>query len=58
LLQESSITDLTDKYYLAFKAIALQTCHIVEALNTAGHDITPLYMSSGQANDAALCRHM
>ncbi|KAG1722525.1 hypothetical protein EDB19DRAFT_1898194 [Suillus lakei] len=41
-------------YYLTLEAIALQTRHIVEALNTAGHDITSLYMSGGQAKNVVM----
>ncbi|KAG1791840.1 uncharacterized protein HD556DRAFT_1444914 [Suillus plorans] len=51
---ESSIADLARKYYLTLEAIALQTRHIVEALNTAGHDITSLYMSGGQAKNVVM----
>ncbi|KAG1759972.1 carbohydrate kinase [Suillus occidentalis] len=51
---ESFIVDLARKYYLTLEAIALQTRHIVEALNTAGHHITSLYMSGGQAKNVVM----
>ncbi|KAG0700075.1 hypothetical protein DFH29DRAFT_990548 [Suillus ampliporus] len=51
---DSSIADLARKYYLTLEAIALQTRHIVDALNTAGHDITSLYMSGGQAKNVVM----
>ncbi|KAJ7667593.1 hypothetical protein DFH06DRAFT_1280541 [Mycena polygramma] len=35
-------------------AIALQTRHIVDTLNAAGHTITSIYMSGGQAMNRAL----
>ncbi|KAJ8585422.1 Pentulose kinase [Rhizopogon salebrosus TDB-379] len=51
---DSSIADLARKYYLTLEAIALQTRHIVDSLNAAGHDITSLYMSGGQAKNAVM----
>ncbi|KAG9317100.1 hypothetical protein JVU11DRAFT_1287 [Chiua virens] len=46
--------DLAKKYYLSLEAIALQTRHIIESMNTAGHDINSLYLSGGQARNAVL----
>jgi len=52
--KDSSIADLARKYYLTLEAISLQTRHIVDSLNTAGHDITSLYMSGGQAKNVVM----
>ena len=54
--QDSSLQDLARKYALALEAIALQTRHIVEKLNDAGHSIRALYLSGSQAQNAALMR--
>lgn len=35
-------------------AIALQTKHIIDTLNTAGHAVTSIYMSGGQAKNKGL----
>jgi FGGY-family pentulose kinase len=51
---DASIADLARKYYLTLEAIALQTRHIVEALNAAGHDITSLYLSGGQVKNVVI----
>ncbi|OAX39251.1 Pentulose kinase [Rhizopogon vinicolor AM-OR11-026] len=51
---DSSIADLARKYYLTLEAIALQTRHIVDDLNAAGHVITSLYMSGGQAKNVIM----
>ena len=56
LLQDSSLHDLARKYALALEAIALQTRHIVDKLNNAGHSIRALYLSGSQAQNAALMR--
>ena len=53
-IKDSSIADLARKYYLTLEAISLQTRHIVDSLNTAGHDITSLYMSGGQAKNVVM----
>lgn len=52
--QDASIADLSKKYYLALEAIALQTRHIIDSMNTAGHEINSLYLSGGQARNAVL----
>ncbi|KIK35006.1 hypothetical protein CY34DRAFT_110062 [Suillus luteus UH-Slu-Lm8-n1] len=44
---ESFTADLARKHYLTLEAI-------VEALNTAGHHVTSLYMSGGQAKNVAM----
>ncbi|KAF9242914.1 hypothetical protein BU15DRAFT_60201 [Melanogaster broomeanus] len=51
---DASVADLSRKYYLALEAIALQTRHIIESMNIAGHDITSLYLSGGQARNTVL----
>ncbi|KAH9986788.1 Pentulose kinase [Russula vinacea] len=56
LTLDSSLQDLARKYALALEAIALQTRHIVEKLNDAGHSIRALYLSGSQAQNAALMR--
>lgn len=49
-----SIRDLALTYHATVQSIALQTRHIVESLNAAGHKITAIYMSGGQAKNAML----
>ncbi|KAF8485225.1 Pentulose kinase [Russula ochroleuca] len=56
LTLDSSLHDLARKYALALEAIALQTRHIVDKLNDAGHSIRALYLSGSQAQNAALMR--
>ncbi|KAI6151693.1 hypothetical protein BKA82DRAFT_15798 [Pisolithus tinctorius] len=51
---DASINDLARKYYLTLEAISLQTRHIVSSLNAAGHDVTSIYMSGGQAKNATM----
>lgn len=51
---DSSLHDLARKFHLTLEAIALQTRHIVDSMNAAGHKITELYMSGGQAKNAKL----
>ncbi|KAH7888170.1 hypothetical protein F5I97DRAFT_2014782 [Phlebopus sp. FC_14] len=51
---DASLSDLSRKYYLTLEGIALQTRHIIESLNIAGHDITSLYLSGGQARNTVL----
>ncbi|KAJ7283355.1 Pentulose kinase [Mycena rebaudengoi] len=46
--------DLARKYHLTLEAIALQTRHIIDTLNAAGHDIKTICVSGGQARNAAL----
>ncbi|KAI0302946.1 hypothetical protein BC826DRAFT_982409 [Russula brevipes] len=54
--RDSSLHDLARKYALALEAIALQTRHIVDELNDAGHSIHALYLSGSQAQNSALMR--
>ncbi|EJD00891.1 Pentulose kinase [Fomitiporia mediterranea MF3/22] len=51
---DSSLHDLARKFHLTLESIALQTRHIVDSMNTAGHQISELYMSGGQAKNAKL----
>ncbi|KAG5645270.1 hypothetical protein DXG03_006572 [Asterophora parasitica] len=54
--QDGGLYDLAFKYNATLEAIALQTRHIVDTLNTAGHNIKSIYMSGGQAKNLALMR--
>ncbi|KAI0301961.1 Pentulose kinase [Multifurca ochricompacta] len=56
LTLDSSLHDLARKYALALEAIALQTRHIIDKLNAAGHSIRALYLSGSQAQNVALMR--
>ncbi|KAG6333514.1 hypothetical protein ID866_5577 [Astraeus odoratus] len=53
---DASINDLARKYYLTLESISLQTKHIISSLNAAGHDITYLYISGGQAKNTLLMK--
>ena len=48
--------DLARKYALALEAITLQTRHIIDELNNAGHSIRTLHLSGSQAQNAELMR--
>ncbi|EST07803.1 Carbohydrate kinase, FGGY, C-terminal [Kalmanozyma brasiliensis GHG001] len=48
---DRSLTDLALKYYATLEAIALQTRHIVEAMNAKGHQIDSIYMSGGHVKN-------
>ncbi|KAJ7265859.1 FGGY family of carbohydrate kinase [Mycena haematopus] len=54
LALDSTLADLARKYHATLEAIALQTRHIVDTLNGAGHAITAIYMSGGQATNRGL----
>lgn len=54
LTLDSSLSDLARKFHLTLESIALQTRHIVDTMNAAGHTISALYMSGGQAKNAKL----
>lgn len=54
LTLDSSLHDLARKFHLTLESIALQTRHIVDSMNAAGHKITELYMSGGQAKNVKL----
>ena len=53
-MQDNSLINLAKHYHATLLAIALQTRHIVDTLNKAGHKITSIYMSGGQAKNAEL----
>ncbi|KAF8883452.1 FGGY family of carbohydrate kinase [Infundibulicybe gibba] len=50
----SGLPDLARKYYATLESISLQTRHIIDTLNAAGHHITSIYMSGGQAKNLLL----
>ncbi|KAI0034386.1 Pentulose kinase [Vararia minispora EC-137] len=50
----ATLHDLARKYAVTLEAIALQTRHIVDSLNAAGHTINSIYMSGSQAQNVAL----
>jgi ribulose kinase len=54
--KDDSLSDLARKYHLTLEAIALQTRHIIEEMNTNGHKIRSIYVSGGQAGNRALMR--
>ncbi|KAH9040591.1 Pentulose kinase [Lactarius hengduanensis] len=56
LTLDSSLHDLARKYALALEAVTLQTRHIIDELNNAGHSIRELYLSGSQAQNATLMR--
>jgi len=51
---DRSLSDLARKFHLALEAIALQTRHIVSSMNARGHEIRTIFLSGGQARNAAL----
>jgi ribulose kinase len=53
-MQDNSLINLAKHYHATLLAIALQTRHIVDTLNNAGHKITSIYMSGGQAKNVEL----
>lgn len=54
LMLDSSVSDLAKKYAATLEAIALQTRHIIEVLNAAGHEINQVYVSGGQVKNRYL----
>jgi ribulose kinase len=50
------LTDLALKYHATLLSIALQTRHILDTLNGAGHNITSIFMSGGQVTNKDLMR--
>lgn len=54
LSMDSSVDGLTLIYYAALEFIALQTKHIIDALNTNGHGVTSIFMSGGQCRNQLL----
>jgi len=55
---DSSLTSLALSYSSTLLAIALQTRHIIDTMNSKGHHITSIYMSGGQAKNKALMQLM
>lgn len=54
LALDDTLSDLARKFNLTLEGIALQTRHIVDEMNANGHSIRSIYMSGGQAKNAAL----
>ncbi|KZO94845.1 Pentulose kinase [Calocera viscosa TUFC12733] len=54
LALDSGLGDLALKFNVTLEAIALQTRHIIEEMNTHGHKVDSIYMSGSQAKNAAL----
>jgi len=53
-MKDNSLINLAKHYHATLLSIALQTRHIVDTLNNAGHKITSIYMSGGQAKNTEL----
>ena len=51
---DSDVDALATHYYAALEAIGMQTRHILESLNKAGHKITSIFMSGGQCKNPLL----
>ncbi|KFY43558.1 hypothetical protein V495_03887 [Pseudogymnoascus sp. VKM F-4514 (FW-929)] len=51
---DQSVDNLALHYYGAMEFIALQTRHIVDAMNDSGHSISSLYMSGSQCKNSVL----
>lgn len=51
-----SLNDLARKFNVTLEAIALQTKHIVDEMNSRGHQINSIYMSGSQAKNGPLMR--
>ncbi|BFZ57257.1 hypothetical protein PYCC9005_004308 [Savitreella phatthalungensis] len=51
---DADIDALATHYYAALEAIGMQTRHIVDSLNAAGHKITSIFMSGGQCKNPLL----
>ncbi|KAJ7725096.1 FGGY family of carbohydrate kinase [Mycena metata] len=56
LTLDATLPDLARKYYLTLESIALQTRHIIDSLNAAGHSVWEIYISGGQATNGVLMR--
>jgi nuclear pore complex protein Nup93 len=54
LSSDSSVNGLALYYYATMEFIALQTRQIVEAMNTAGHNIQTIFMSGSQCQNGML----
>lgn len=51
---DSDIDALATHYYASLESIGMQTRHIVESLNSAGHKINSIFMSGGQCKNPLL----
>jgi len=56
LSSDRSVASLALHYYGAMEFIALQTRQIIEAMNSAGHDITSIFMSGSQCQNDVLMK--
>ncbi|OCH84587.1 Pentulose kinase [Obba rivulosa] len=54
LTLDAGLSDLALKFALTLEAIALQTRHIIDTMNTAGHAVRALHLSGGQAKNQPL----
>ncbi|KDQ12706.1 hypothetical protein BOTBODRAFT_176136 [Botryobasidium botryosum FD-172 SS1] len=54
LALDSSLDDLALKFNITLEAIALQTKHIIDEMNSKGYDVQAIYMSGGQAANTSL----
>ncbi|CED83400.1 Ribulose kinase and related carbohydrate kinases [Phaffia rhodozyma] len=54
LALDSTLGDLALKFNVTLEAIALQTRHILEEMNSKGHKIDSIYMSGGQVKNKRL----
>jgi ribulose kinase len=54
LTLDVDVDSLAFHYYAAIEAIGLQTRHIIESLNNAGHEIKGIFMSGGQCKNQLL----
>jgi ribulose kinase len=50
----TSLTSLALLFHLTLESLALQTRHILSALNEAGHTVMEIYVSGSQAKNAGL----
>ena len=55
---DSSLTDLSLRYYATLEAIALQTRHIIQEMNAKGHQIESVYMSGGHVKNGVFMQLM
>jgi FGGY-family pentulose kinase len=54
LALDESLDDLALKFNVTLEAIALQTRHILDEMNSKGYDVQGIYMSGGQAANITL----
>jgi len=54
LTMDDSLSDLAKKYYATMEAVALQTRHIIDEMNTNGHCVKEIFMSGGQCKNLML----